>query len=58
MKSFWKDYVELVKQSNKWFKKYWKGYLVICSLCLAIPYVVERVVGKIETKNNSEEGDN
>ena len=63
MKSFWKDYVELVKQSNKWFKKHWKGYLVICAICLVIPYVVEKIMDKIEiikskSKNNSEEGGN
>ena len=28
MKSFFKDYWELCKESNKWMKKHWKGYLV------------------------------
>ena len=30
MKSFFKDYWELCKESNKWMKKHWKGYLVYC----------------------------
>lgn len=29
MKSFFKDYWELCKESNKWMKKHWKGYLVL-----------------------------
>ena len=56
MKSFWKDYVELIKQSNRWLKNHWKGYLIIVTLCLIIPCVIERVIDKNEIQNNSEEG--
>lgn len=44
MKSFFKDYWELCKESNKWMKKRWKGYLVLCfivSLIYLAPYIVE-----------------
>lgn len=44
MKSFFKDYRELCKESDKWMKKYWKGYLVLCfivSLIYLAPYIVE-----------------
>ena len=44
MKSFFKDYWELCKESNKWMKKHWKGYLVLCfivSLFYLAPYIVE-----------------
>lgn len=44
MKSFFKDYCELCKESDKWMKKHWKGYLVLCfivSLIYLAPYIVE-----------------
>lgn len=44
MKSFFKDYWELCKESNKWMKKHRKGYLVLCfivSLIYLAPYIVE-----------------
>ena len=44
MKSFFKDYWELCKESNKQIKKHWKGYLVLCfnvSLIYLAPYIVE-----------------
>jgi hypothetical protein len=44
MKSFFKDYRELCKESDKWMKKHWKGYLVlyfIVSLIYLAPYIVE-----------------
>lgn len=43
MKSFFKDYWELCEESNKWMKKHWKGYLVLCfivSLIYLAPYIV------------------
>ena len=44
MKRFFKDYRELSKESDKWMKKHWKGYLVLCfivSLIYLAPYIVE-----------------
>lgn len=44
MKSFFKDYWELCKESNKWMKKHRKGYLMLCfivSLIYLAPYIVE-----------------
>ena len=30
-KEFWSDYNEMVlKNSNKWLKKHWKGYIILC----------------------------
>ena len=29
MKEFWKDYVELCKESGRFMKKHWKGCLVL-----------------------------
>ena len=29
-KKFWKDYFALCKESNKWMKMHWKGYIVFC----------------------------
>ena len=32
MKGFFKDYLDLCKHSCRWFKKHWKGYMVLCML--------------------------
>lgn len=32
MKEFVKDYVGLCKESNKFMKKHWKGYTLLCVL--------------------------
>lgn len=29
MKQFWKDYVELCKESGRFYKKHWKGVVVL-----------------------------
>ena len=29
MKQFWKDYWELCKESGRFCKKHWKGYIVL-----------------------------
>ena len=29
MKQFWKDYLELCKESCRFCKKHWKGYIVL-----------------------------
>lgn len=29
MKEFWKDYAELLKESGRFYKKHWKGCLVL-----------------------------
>ena len=30
-KEFWKEYFALFKESCKWMKKHWKGYIVLCA---------------------------
>lgn len=34
MKEFWKDYVELCKESGKFYKKHWKGLLVLNAVAI------------------------
>ena len=60
MKSFFKDYWELCKESNKWMKKHWKGYLVYCFIVLLIysaPGIVELIKEKRLENNVSEKED-
>lgn len=60
MKSFFKDYWELCKESNKWMKKHWKGYLVysfIISLIYFAPYIAELIKEKRLESNVSEKED-
>lgn len=60
MKSFFKDYWELCKESDKWMKKHWKGYLVCCfiiSLIYLAPYIAELIKEKRLENNVSEKED-
>lgn len=60
MKSFFKDCWELCKESNKWMKKHWKGYLVysfIISLIYFAPYIAELIKEKRLENNVSEKED-
>lgn len=60
MKSFFKDYWELCKESGKWMKKHWKGYLVLCfsvSLIYLAPYIVELIKEKRLENDFSEKED-
>lgn len=60
MKSFFKDYRELCKESDKWMKKHWKGYLVYCfivSLIYFTPCIVELIKEKRLENDFSEKED-
>ena len=60
MKSFFKDYWELCEESNKWMKKHWKEYLVLCfiiSLIYLDPYIVELIKENRLENNFSEKED-
>ena len=60
MKSFFKDYWELCKESNKWMKKHWKGCLVYCFILFLIglaPYIVELIKEKKLENDFSEKED-
>lgn len=60
MKSFFKDYWELCEESNKWMKKHWKGYRVLCfiiSLIYLAPYIVELIKEKRLENDFSEKED-
>lgn len=55
MKEFWKDYWDLCKHSGQWYKKHWKGYLVLMTVILGAEYgwlfreqIKEKVTEKIE----------
>lgn len=38
---FWSDYNEMVlKNSDRWLKKHWKGYTVLCIVSFFIPFIV------------------
>ena len=37
-KTFWKDYAELCKQSGEWYKKHWKGALVLNAVIVAAEF--------------------
>lgn len=50
MKSFFKDYWELCKESNKWMKKHWKGYLVYCFVVFALFYGIPGIWKLLEEK--------
>ena len=36
--NFWRDYWDLCKQSGKWCKKHWKGYIVLCVIVFIIEF--------------------
>ena len=62
MKSFFKDYWELCKESNKWMKKHWKRYLVYCfivfALCHGNPGIWKLLEEKRLEKFSKEEEEN
>ena len=35
-KKFWKDYFALCKESCKWMKEHWKGYIVFCAVITTV----------------------
>lgn len=61
-KPFWKDYAELCKQSGEWYKKHWKGYIVLSTAIVAAEFawfykdaIKEKVQEKLESKKSKEE---
>lgn len=59
-KEFWKEYFALCKESYKWMKKHWKGYIVFCVVITTV-YVgvlyIQNVISEnrfLKNKNNSE----
>lgn len=44
MKDFLKDYLKLCKDSGKFYKRHWKGVIIlniVCIVVMFIPYVIE-----------------
>ena len=61
-KTFWKDYTELCKQSGEWYKKHWKGALVLNAAIVAAEFawfykdeIKDKVHEKLESKKSKEE---
>lgn len=52
MKKFFKDYMELQRQSNKWFKEHWKGYILFSVILTMVWYVPWFYVTYKKPKNN------
>ena len=38
MKEFWKDYGELLKDSGRFYKKHWKGCLVLNAAMIGVEF--------------------
>lgn len=62
MRTFVKDYVELCKDSGKFYKKHWKGYIVLSTAIVAAEFawfykdaIKEKVQEKLESKKSKEE---
>ncbi len=56
LKTFWKDYWELCKESGKWMKKHWKGCLV-CYICVVGIYMIPYLVQEFKDRRNNEADD-
>lgn len=45
MKDFFKDYLKLCKDCGKFYKRHWKGMIIlniVCIVVMFIPYVIEK----------------
>lgn len=38
-KEFWIEYWDLCKESMKWIKKHWIGYIILCIVIFAITFI-------------------
>ena len=57
---FWVDYKDMVKETNRFYKKHWKGVIIANVAVVAIsftPYLVVGAVDKIKSKRNAKEVD-
>ena len=61
MKEFWKDYWELYKESGRFYKKHWKGCLVLNAAIIGaelawLKYKTKQFNNLIKIIPNKEEG--
>ena len=61
MKGFWKDYWELYKESGRFYKKHWKGCLVLNAAIIGaelawLKYKTKQFNNLIKIIPNKEEG--
>lgn len=55
-KEFWSDYNEMaLKNGNKWLKKHWKGYIVLCLVAFFVPYAITRFVNRSKRRREIKE---
>lgn len=53
MKDFFKDYLKLCKDCGKFYKRHWKGVIIlniVCIVVMFIPYVYNKIEEKILSK--------
>ena len=54
MKDFWKDYGKLCKHSGAFYKKHWKGVLVLNAAIIGVEYAVYFIQKKKSEKELAE----
>ena len=54
MKDFWKDYSKLCKDSGAFYKKHWKGVLVLNAAIIGVEYAVYFIQKKKSEKELAE----
>lgn len=50
MRNFFKDYLELCKDSGKFYEKHWKGVIVLNMVCIVVmfmPYIYDKINKKM-----------
>lgn len=66
MKGFLKDYLKLCKDGGKFYKRHWKGVIIlniVCIVVMFIPYVIEekmlskRYEERVKEMDNEKEGE-
>lgn len=53
MKDFFKDYLKLCKDCGKFYKRHWKGVIIlniVCIVVMFIPYVYNKIEEKMLSK--------
>ena len=52
MKDFWKDYGELCKSSGRFYKKHWKGLLVLNAAIIGVEFAFAWAKSKTKQFDN------
>lgn len=54
-KEFWSSYFDLCKESGKWLKKHWIGYIILCIVVFFVTLASFWIPGKIEERKRRKE---